>query len=128
MATKLVVVANLTEFDLFMTSSENPVDTIKIPAGSMVHTGGGEGDYVRIPDCSGEKFYKEHHILFEPRTADWKVALWNNDRDGHKLYVNPNSDAYSSNEPLQGTETYDSCNLLIQKRPGTGGVVKAFRF
>ena len=112
MAIKLWVVANATTASGTLTNTEHDYDPTNIPASAVVHTGGRDGDYIRIPDCSESKYYADHHILIS--APGWTVALWNNDAQGHKLYWSA-GDFYSEQHPVQGSDGYEACSILIQQ-------------
>jgi hypothetical protein len=124
MAIYLEVVANPTAASAVLTNTEYSYDQTNIAANSVVHTGGKDGNYIRIPDCSGSEYYKEHHILI--KNSSWAVALWNNDDKDHTLYWST-GDFYSEEHPIAGSGTYDTCSILIQGS-GNNITVSAFPF
>ena len=124
MAIHLWVVSNVMSSAAVLTNTEHDYDKTNIPAVSVVHTGGKDGNFIRIPDCSGSEYYADHHILVE--AGSWKVALWNNDDKGHKLYWSA-GDFYSDEHPVEGSDGYESCSILIQAN-GSSVKVSAFPF
>ncbi len=124
MAIYLEVVANPTTSSADLTNTEHSCDQTSIAANSVVHTGGADGNYIRIPDCSGSEYYKDHHILI--KNSSWSIALWNNDDEGHKLYWST-GDFYSEEHPVTGSDSYDTCSILIQGS-GSNITVSAFPF
>jgi len=124
MARKLEIVANPTTSGAVLTSTEYTCDQTNIAANSVVHTGGQNGNYIKIPDCSGSEYYKDHHILIT--NSNWTIALWNNDHDDHTIYWS-SGDFYSEQNPISGSGSYDTCSILIQGS-GNNITVSAFPF
>lgn len=124
MARKLVVLANMLDTQGTLSNTEHEYDSISISPKSVAHTGGKDGDFIRIPDCSSSEYYKDHHLLID--FGNEKIAIWNNDDEGHKLYWSE-GDFYSDGYPISGSENYDSCSILIQKNAEKYSV-SAFKF
>lgn len=124
MATRLWVVANATGSDALLTNTEHDYDTTNISKSSIVHTGGRDGNFIRIPDCSGPEYYADHHLLI--KAPDWTVALWNNDAKDHLIYWNP-SDSYSESHVILISSNQPDLAILIQ-RSGPGVTVTACTF
>jgi hypothetical protein len=108
---QLYAVGNATGVDAKLTSTNG--DTAAIPHGVITHTGGSNGDYIRIPDCSGSQWYATHHILIAARDGSWFVSVWSNDQQNGKLYWSP-TDAYYEGNPLTGSDADWNGTLLIQ--------------
>ena len=121
MAQRLRSVNNATSSDAVLTNTEHDYDRTDIPALHIVRTGGKDGDFIRIPDCSGSEYYDDHHILI--KSENWTVALWNNDDQDHKLYWCP-GDFYSESRPVDGSgnDEYVDCSIRIDERQGKSGV------
>lgn len=88
MATRhLICVANFFDYPLNLTNTENADDDTWLESMHLKLTGGADGDYINIPDCSGEEYFKDHHLLFtadDPK--DTKIAMWFND-DTQEMYA-----------------------------------------
>ena len=128
MATRLRVIANFTQRDLLLTNNEHYDDKLAIPATSLVKTGGSDKDYVRIPDCSNAQYYNDHHLrIGTDDIEDLFIALWNNDREGHKLYwANEYSETgdnspYGQKREVRNSENYDDVGLEIHEVPTQEG-------
>jgi len=124
MAIKLEVVANPTSSSAVLINTEHSYDQTGIAANSVVHTGGKNGNYIRIPDCSGSEYYQDHHILIS--NSNWTISLWNNDHENHKLYWS-SGDFYSEQNPIVNSDSYETCSILIEGS-GNNITVSAFPF
>lgn len=78
-----------------------------------MHTGGTDGDFIRIPDCSGSEYYADHHILIQ--SPGWTVAMWGNDHRDHLIYWSP-GDFYSEGHVIltSGDSNGPDLAILIQ--------------
>lgn len=114
MATKLFAVANATGQDAMLTSSENPgTDNCAIPAFEITHTGGKDGNFIRIPDCSDSGYWGDHHITVAAKDGSWATSFWDNDDADHVFQWSPEDD-YSSGHTVGGSDQYVDCVLLIE--------------
>ncbi len=110
---RLWAIGNATSHDAQLTSVLNPGDNCSIPKNAITHTGGGDGNYIQIPDCSGSEWYYNHHILVAATDGTWTVSFWSNDQKNGLLYWSP-SDAYYEGNPLSGSDANWNGTLLIQ--------------
>ncbi|MES2825202.1 MAG: hypothetical protein V4732_16480 [Pseudomonadota bacterium] len=99
---QMYAIANCTGSDANLTSTVSSSDNCSIPAGVITHTGGSDGDYIRVPDCSGSEWYPEQHILVQAADGSWTVSFWSNDQRDGLLYWSP-SDNYYEGNPLPGS-------------------------
>ena len=125
MAERLWAVGNATPDLAHLTNTEHKDDACDIPANSVVHTGGKDGDFVRIPDCSDSRYFDAHHITIA--AEDWTVAIWDDDDQNHKLYWSP-SDNYSTRHPVPGSDTYLDVSIMIENSSGEDPVVYAMKW
>lgn len=105
---KLWVIANATNEDASFVNTVG--DTGNCPANRVTHTGGKDGNYIQIPDCSGSEWFREHHIVV--KGLSWEVSFWANDKQDGKLYWSPSENYYDGN-PLEGSDTSENSCLLI---------------
>lgn len=114
MATQLYVLANRTTTDVQFTNTETAADSTPANALTMVHTGGKDGDYCNIPDCSDETYFKAHHMSVTSTDAEnpWTVAFWNNDLQNHLLYYSLDG-SYQSGKAIEGSSQLKGVSLLL---------------
>jgi hypothetical protein len=110
MATQLYAVANLTAQYATLTSTEDSKDTVVLDPGSVVHTGGADGDYCKIPDCSERKYFQAHHMSIKGGTLD--IALWNDDEQNHQLYYSPDG-TFDKGVPVPESQYWEGVSILI---------------
>jgi hypothetical protein len=111
---RLWAVGNATGLNANLTSTNGNQDSAKLPLGGITHTGGQNGDYIQIPDCSGSQWYDGHHILIQANDHSWTVSVWSNDEQNGQLYWSP-ADAYYDGNPLPGSGADWNGTLLIQR-------------
>ncbi|UOD32308.1 hypothetical protein INH39_11930 [Massilia violaceinigra] len=105
---KLWIIANATNQQASFSSTNG--DSGNCPAYSVTHTGGTDGNYIQIPDCSGSQWYNDHRILVQAQS--WTVAFWANDQENGMLYWSPSNSYYGGN-PLEGSDSTENLSLLI---------------
>lgn len=103
----LVAVANATPYTATLVSTNGSGgDNLTIYPYTTGFTGGHDHDYIQIPECSGEQWYNDHHILLTATDSNgaqqWQVAVWANDQNNAVLYWN-DTNGYSDQYPLAGT-------------------------
>ena len=117
MAQKLWAVGNATPFAASLTSTEHPGDDTPVVATNVTHTGGKDDNFIKIPDCSDQTYYAQHHLLI--KSANWTVAIWSNDDAGHILCWSPGD--YYSTQTIPGSSDYQNCTVMITE--GSSGPV-----
>jgi len=65
MARELYAIANFLEAQVTLTNVESDHDLSKVDPNAVVHTGGKDGNYCLIPQCSGPEYFQDHHMLVE---------------------------------------------------------------
>ncbi len=114
---QIYAIGNATGVGARLTSVYYPQDNCGIPSGVITHTGGTDGDYIRVPDCSGSQWYPDHHILVQAEDGSWTVSFWSNDQQNGLLYWSP-ADAYFDGNPLRGSDANWHGTLLISMKSG----------
>jgi hypothetical protein len=117
----LYAVGNATGADASLTSTTGSKNAITVFRDVITHTGGSDGDYIQIPNCSEAKYYADHHILVVAKDKSWTVSLWSNDAQSGLLYWN-SADAYSIYHPLAGSDLSQNGTILIQNKNGVVSV------
>jgi hypothetical protein len=110
MATQLYATANLTAQNATLTSTESYKDTTPLDPVSVVRTGGSDGDYCKIPDCSESKYFDEHHLSV--KGGSFHIALWNDDEQNHQLFYSPDG-TYKGGKPIPQSQYWKGVTLLI---------------
>lgn len=121
----LVAIANATQYNATMTSTNGSGDGVQIPAFNNAFTGGSDNNNIHIPECSGEQYYQKHHILIQGMNASggvaWTVALWANDDQNAVLFWN-NTDGYSESHQLSGSGGGQAISAIYIGIDGNGNV------
>jgi hypothetical protein len=115
MATQLYILANSTAQNVILTNTESDSDTTAANTLTVAHTGGKDGDYCNIPDCSEEKYFAGHHMSITSDQTDvesWTIALWNDDVQNHLLYYSLDG-TYASRKSIQGSSQYKGISILV---------------
>lgn len=114
MATQLYILANNSSQDIVLTSTETADDTSPVDAVTVGHTGGKDGNYCNIPDCSASQYFDGHHMLIAPAGANpsWQIALWNNDAQNHLLYYSLDG-TFASGQAVQGSSQLKGISILL---------------
>jgi hypothetical protein len=114
MATRLFAVANATDKPASLSSTEHPdTDDCPIPALEVTHTGGKDGDFIRVPDCSDSTYWREHHITIAADDGSWAISIWDDDDSNHVLQWSP-ADEYSTGHTCPGSDAYTDFAILIE--------------
>jgi hypothetical protein len=109
---KLIVVANATLENAEFTNTESNGDTRLCPANSAVHTGGMNGDYCRIPDCSGKEYFDDHHMTVAAADRNWTVTFWNDD-DTQEIQWS-GGEYYSTQNTVSESSAWEIVSVLIE--------------
>ncbi|HEX8568076.1 MAG TPA: hypothetical protein VF648_20725 [Pyrinomonadaceae bacterium] len=107
-ARHLICVANFSNFSAVLRNTENSNDKTSLPSMDLTLTGGEDGDYINIPDCSGKEYFKDHHISFKFTENDkekGKFAMWFNDEE-KKIYISSDG-TYESGHPVSSNDNFD---------------------
>jgi hypothetical protein len=114
---KLYAIANFLGAQVTLSNVEEPGDLAKIDPNAVTRTGGKDGDYCLIPQCSGSEYFAEHHMSVEADTekGQFNMALWFNDaEEDQRLYYSLNGQ-YSGRVPVEGSNTWEGgATFLIQ--------------
>ena len=110
----LYAVANATGQPATLRSKEHPNDDVGIPSVGVRHTGGGDNNWIFLPDCSDDRYWADHHISVTANDGSWIVTFWVNDQDGRLLYWS-DFDGYSTQNPVPGSRDVTDCSLMIVK-------------
>jgi hypothetical protein len=116
MAHVLFAVANATGAPASLTSTENPGDNCPIPVG-ITHTGGNDGDWIYLPDCSDSTYWAAHHITVAATNGAWAVSFWANDDQNNRFYWS-NSNSYSEANPVPTSDNIDNSAVMITIQNG----------
>lgn len=116
MAQRLYAIANTTGQDATYTSTEYSSDGCKVPKNAVTHTGGKDGDYVTIADCSDSTYFNAHHCTIAANDGSWTVTIWNDDNDGHKFYWSPNAHFTTAN-PVAGSDGWRDVAIIVAPGP-----------
>lgn len=112
MAKKIWALANATDGTVTFSSTEHPQDTRVAPPFTNIHTGGDDGNFSKIADCSAEKYYNDHHMTVAGPNVN--LTFWDNDDQKGLLYFSTNG-TFAGGRPYQGSANYESCTLLIYR-------------
>jgi hypothetical protein len=116
MATQLYILANDTPQNVTLTNTETSSDTAAVNTLTVVHTGGKDGDYCKIPDCSAAKYFDAHHMSITAKAADgsvvWTIVFWNNDVQNHLLYYSLDG-TYAGGRAIQTSSQYKGISILV---------------
>ena len=115
MAHRLFAVANATGVPASLTSTEHPGDNCPIPQG-VTHTGGSDGNFIFIPDCSDSNYWADHHITVAGASG-WAVSFWADDHNEQQLYWSE-TNAYSQANPVPASKGVSDSAILIQLQGG----------
>ncbi|NHZ82351.1 hypothetical protein F2P44_24160 [Massilia sp. CCM 8695] len=88
-------------------------DTGALPANAITHTGGSDGDYIRMPDCSGSQYFADHHISISANDGSWSVSLWDNDQSSGEVCWSPTSN-YADGYNFPASQNSPNCTILIE--------------
>ncbi|GKS87491.1 hypothetical protein AVMA1855_25085 [Acidovorax sp. SUPP1855] len=113
---KITTIYNGTGVNATLNSVYYPGDNCNLPNRQVTHTGGSDGDYIRVPDCSGSQWYATHHILLQAVDQSWTFSFWSNDQQNGLLFWN-SSDAYSDYYPIANSDSASNGSLAITKDP-----------
>jgi hypothetical protein len=104
--------SNQTPFTLYFENSQSSADATSAPPGTDVMTGGADGNYCNVPDCSAQPYFYANHMNAYAVDADNNVifsfSFWAND---------------ANNETLQ--YSYDGAYFNVQNLPTYNGDVTA---
>ena len=84
---RLWAIGNATNSAAHFTSTNG--DAGALPANAITHTGGSDGDYIRVPDCSDSSYFQGHHIAISADDGSWNVSLWDNDQNSGEVCWSP---------------------------------------
>lgn len=112
MAQRLFAITNTTGQDATYSSTEYSKDRCAVPKNSVTHTGGSDGDYVKIADCSDSTYFSGHHCTVTANDQSWTVTIWNDDENGHLFYWSP-SNNFTTAHPVQGSQNWRDVALII---------------
>jgi hypothetical protein len=114
MATRIYSITNVTTQDAQLLNKEAPSDSTPINTLTIAHTGGKDGDYSKIPDCSDAKYFDAHHMYVTATDGSdvWTIAFWNNDAQNHQLYYSLDG-TYASGQAIQGSTSWVGVNMMI---------------
>jgi hypothetical protein len=87
-------------------------DNGPLPANAITHTGGSDGDYIQMPDCSGSNYFSDHHISINAADGSWHVSLWANDDANGEVCWSPTS-SYAEGYNFPQSESNANCTILI---------------
>jgi hypothetical protein len=62
-----------------------------LSAQAITHTGGSDGNYIQMPDCSGSQYFDAHHISVGAIDGSWHVSIWANDEKSGRVCWSPTS-------------------------------------
>jgi len=113
MAHVLYAVGNATGSDAKLTSIEHSRDNCDIPAWSVTHTGGGDNNWIFLPDCSDSDYWPDHHITVAANDGSWTVSFWVDDDDGRMLYWS-DFNGFSTEHTVPASKDVTDCALMIR--------------
>ena len=105
MAHRLFAVANATKVTASLTSTEHPGDNCSLGIG-VTHTGGSDGDFIFIPDCSDSNYWADHHITVAADDSSWVISFCADDHNEQQLYWSDTS-AFSQANPVPAPKGVD---------------------
>jgi hypothetical protein len=116
MATQLRSITNVTTQNALFTNQENTSDTTPVNTFTIAHTGGKDGDYSNIPDCSDASYYDKHHMTVAATDAGgniiWSVTFWNDDAQDHQLYYSLDG-TYTNRQLIENSASWKGVNMMI---------------
>jgi hypothetical protein len=113
MATKLWAIGNATNSDASFTNTEHSGDSADCPKNSVIHSGGSDDNFVRIPDCSDSRYFADHHMSVGAKDGSWTVSFWDDDDNNHIFQWSPDA-AYSGGHTVPNSDNWDSVAILIE--------------
>ncbi len=114
MAHILYAVANATGDEASLTSKEHPGDDGAIAGLGVTHTGGKDGNWIFLPDCSDSGYWKDHHIKVAAKNGAWLVTFWVNDQDDRLFYWS-DFDGFSTEHPVNASKGVTDCTIMIMR-------------
>lgn len=112
MARKLISVTNNTGSDAFLTSTVSNDDDCAIPNQQTTHTGGSDGDFIYLPDCSDSGYWPDYHITIKANDQAWAVSFWSDDQD-NRMFQWSQCDGYGVPTFAPGSDESDDCTIQI---------------
>ena len=93
-------------------------DQGSLPANVITHTGGSDGDYIQVPDCSGSDYFDDHHISVSAPNGSspeesWNVSIWADDQQNGMVCWSP-SLYYAEGYNFPESQNNPNCSLLIR--------------
>jgi hypothetical protein len=122
MAHILYAVANATGMSAYLDSMEHSEDDCAIAALGVTHTGGGDNNWIFLPDCSDSRYWADHHITIKADNGAWVVSFWVNDDEGQTLYWS-DFNGYSTEHPVPESKDVTDCALMIILENGAPKVI-----
>lgn len=113
MAQNLWAIGNATGTSATWRSTEYAGDQTSLPADAVAHTGGGDGNFVKIADCSDSNYFPGHHCTIAADDGTWTISVWNDDHQDHLLYWSAGT-YFSNQNPIAGTNNWRDVTLLVK--------------
>lgn len=120
---KFYLVTNGTSIPTQFSNTANSNDNVPIKALSMCHTGGKDGDYCRIPTCTGESDFANNHISIVGPGIN--IAFWVNDSKDPLIYYSTDGQ-HSDDHSIPDSVEWLGASLLIDA--SSTPIVKFFKF
>jgi hypothetical protein len=114
----LWAVFNNTGVDGLLTSTNGSSNTCTIANQQITHTRPSNGfeptDFLKVPDCSAQSWYPDHHITIRATDQSWAVFLWSDDQQHCQLFWN-SQDQFSGGILLGGGFSDQNSSLWISR-------------
>lgn len=122
---RLFLMTNDTNETAILTNLKHKSDTTEVPLITMMHTGGADGDYCVIPNCSNASDFSSDHMVVEGK--GFKIAFWCDEKT-HELYYSLDA-TYDGKKPVRDSKQWDEVSLLLMNSAhGSSVEVKFFPF
>ncbi|MCL6589588.1 MAG: hypothetical protein K6U80_06505 [Firmicutes bacterium] len=116
---KLFIVINQDAQPYKFVNKECDKDNKIIQPGMSINlTLGQHGEGCDIPDCSGPKYFDDHHMEFQDLDGNIKYCFWNDDDKDHKCFYTTQGN-FSSGVQFPGDYTDDGSKKAIIIEKGT---------
>lgn len=108
---RLWAIGNATNSSASFSSTNG--DKGSLPANAITHTGGSDGDYIQVPDCSASGYFGDHHISIGADDGSWHVSLWDDDTNRGQVCWSPTS-SYAEGYNFPASKDSPNCSILIK--------------
>ena len=110
MAQRLVGLINNLNVEIEIRNTESGKNTAAIPPGQVMVVEG----YCDIPDCSGQPYFKDHHMeLRNTQNGQVLYCFWGDDHANYVIQYCPGSD-YTNHQTMKGGTVPNETKVVIQ--------------